>query len=131
MRLVLLAGQDLVEMAPGSGKPMRLRVAGADQPVTVAALGQHVDQHDVGQELGNLNRVDVGAAGHPPSGRLPAPIVVGCPDPRVGVGQRRGFFLTIVCGRCGQAAVGVPTRRRHDCPVPICKCSLDTNTRKD
>ena len=87
MRGVIRAGQHFVEEPAGGIHPVRAGVFGADQPIPVAAVVVPLDQHHVGQQLGDLDRVDVGAARHGPAGGLAAPVKIDLFQPRIGEGQ--------------------------------------------
>ncbi len=74
MRLVFRPGQHLVEIAAGGVDAMLAGVFGADQAIAVATGSQHIDEHDMRQQLRDLDRIEIGAARHRPSGCLMAPI---------------------------------------------------------
>jgi len=83
-----------------------------DQAIAVAAGREYVDQHDVGQQFGDLGRIEIGAARHRLPGRFLPPILKALLEPRIA--DRRSGRVRFREG-CGRRVVGLEASR-----LPIC-----------
>ena len=132
---VFRVGQCLVEILAGSMHTVRVGVFGTDQPIAIATRRKHFDQHHVGQQFRNIERVDVGAPRQKFTSRFATPVIEHLLQPAIGVGlsgqvttwrstwnilwlikEAAGTLCEVIVSVLGRGGKSAVSARRAECP---------------